>query len=46
MLLAEPVSSAASNQLDQALSILPSDNFTEEEVREIVALGFTREQVS
>lgn len=31
-------------RLNEATHILPSDRFTEEEVKEIVALGFTREQ--
>lgn len=31
-------------RLNEATNILPNDRFTEEEVKEIVALGFTREQ--
>ncbi|XP_075213513.1 DNA damage inducible 1 homolog rngo isoform X2 [Lycorma delicatula] len=33
------------NRLDPALTILPSDKFGETEVKELVSLGFTREQV-
>ena len=32
--------------LDHALNILPQDKFSEDEVKELVNLGFTREQVS
>ncbi|XP_039280837.1 protein DDI1 homolog 2 isoform X2 [Nilaparvata lugens] len=37
--------SANVNRLDPANSILPSDKFTETEVKELISLGFTREQV-
>ncbi|RZF42195.1 hypothetical protein LSTR_LSTR004344 [Laodelphax striatellus] len=33
------------NRLDPANCILPSDTFTESEVKELISLGFTREQV-
>ncbi|KAG8233015.1 hypothetical protein J437_LFUL013684, partial [Ladona fulva] len=32
-------------RIDPATSILPTDRFTENEVKELVSLGFTREQV-
>jgi len=38
-------SSRGSIPRDPSILILPSDNFGENEVRELVSLGFTREQV-
>jgi hypothetical protein len=38
-------SSRGSIPRDPSVLILPSDNFGENEVRELVSLGFTREQV-
>lgn len=36
---------ASTSQLDPATSILVSDKFGETEIKELVNLGFTREQV-
>uniref|UniRef100_A0A0V0GC73 Putative dna damage inducible protein n=1 Tax=Triatoma dimidiata TaxID=72491 RepID=A0A0V0GC73_TRIDM len=38
------VGASSSIEMDHSITILPSDTFTEEEVKELVAFGFTRQQ--
>lgn len=42
----EPSTSTTTHIGDPAVTLLPTDRFTQNDIKELISLGFTREQVS